>query len=126
MQTGKTTDENLQDILKKYKSVFTEQSGKVKSVQATLTLKKNARPKFSKARPVPYALKKKVEKELERLEHEGIIQKVDHCDWATPFVAVPKGDNTVRICDDYKTTVNPQLQVDQYPLPKIQEIFARP
>ena len=35
LQTGKTTDENLQDILKKYKSVFTEQSGKVKGVQAT-------------------------------------------------------------------------------------------
>ena len=79
---------------------------------------------FCKARPVPYALKEKVEKELERLENEGIIQKVDHSDWATPIVAVPKGDNTVRICGDYKTTVNPQLQVDQYPLPKIQDIFA--
>ena len=124
LQTGKTTDENLQDILKKYKSVFTEQSGKVKGVQATLTLKENAQPKFCKARPVPYALKDKVEKELERLENEGIIQKVDHSDWATPIVAVPKGDNTVRICGDYKTTVNPQLQVDQYPLPKIQDIFA--
>ena len=124
LQTGKTTDESLQDILKKYKSVFTEQSGKVKGVNATLTLKENAQPKFCKARPVPYALKEKVEKELERLENEGIIQKVDHSDWATPIVAVPKGDNTVRICGDYKTTVNPQLQVDQYPLPKIQDIFA--
>ena len=124
LQTGKTTDENLQDILNKYKSVFTEQSGKVKGVNATLTLKENAQPKFCKARPVPYALKDKVEKELERLENEGIIQKVDHSDWATPIVAVPKGDNTVRICGDYKTTVNPQLQVDQYPLPKIQDIFA--
>ena len=124
LQTGKTTDENLQDILKKYKSVFSEQSGKFKGVNATLTLKENAQPKFCKARPVPYALKDKVEKELERLENEGIIQKVDHSDWATPIVAVPKGDNTVRICGDYKTTVNPQLQVDQYPLPKIQDIFA--
>ena len=124
LQTGKTTDENLQDILKKYKSVFTERSGKVKGVQATLTLKKNAQPKFCRARPVPYALKEKVKKEQERLENDGIIQKVDNSDWATSIVAVPKGDNTVRICRDYKTTVNPQLQVDQYPLPKIQDIFA--
>ena len=93
-------------------------------MQATLTLKENAQSKFCKARPVPYALKEKVETELERLENEGIIQKVDHNDWATPIVAVQKGDNTVRICGDYKTTVNPQLQVDQYPLPKIQDIFA--
>ena len=110
--------------MKKYKSVFSEQSGKVKGVQATLTLKENAQPKFCKARPVPYALKEKVEKELERHENEGIIQKVDHSDWATSMVAVPKGDNTVRICGDYNTTVNPQLQVDQYPLRKIQDIFA--
>ena len=93
-------------------------------MKASLTLKENAQPKFCKARPVPYALKERVEKELERLESEGIIQKVDHSDWATPIVAVPKGDNSVRICGDYKVTVNPQLEVDQYPLPKIQDIFA--
>ena len=46
LQTGKTTDENLQDILKKHKSVFTEHSGTVKGVKATLTLKENAQPKF--------------------------------------------------------------------------------
>ena len=124
LQTGKSTEENLQDMLKKYNSVFTAESGKVKGMKATLTLKENAQPKFCKVRPVPYALKERVEKELERLESEGIIQKVDHSDYAIPIVAVPKGDNTVRICGDYKTTVNPQLQVDQYPLPKIQDIFA--
>ena len=110
--------------MKKYNSVFTAESGSVKGMKASLTLKENAQPKFCKARPIPYALKERVEKELERLESEGIIQKVDHSDWATPIVAVPKGDNSVRICGDYKVTVNPQLEVDQYPLPKIQDIFA--
>lgn len=69
-------------------------------------------------------MKDKAEKELDRLESERIIRKVDHSDWATPILADQKGDNTVRICGDYKTTVNPQLQVDQYPLPRIQDIFA--
>ncbi|MCG8113098.1 MAG: RNase H-like domain-containing protein [Candidatus Thiodiazotropha taylori] len=124
LQTDKSVEENLQDILQKYNSVFTAETGIVKGIKATLTMKENAQPKFCKARPVPYALKEKVEKELERLEKEGIIQKVDHSDWATPIVPVPKGDNTVRICGDYKTTVNPQLKVDQYPLPKIEDIFA--
>ena len=124
LQTGKSTDDDVQELLQKYNQIFTAESGKVKGMKASLTLKENAQPKFCKARPVPYALKERVEKELDRLESEGIIQKVDHSDWATPIVAVPKGDNSVRICGDYKVTVNPQLKVDQYPLSRIQDIFA--
>lgn len=43
---------------------------------------------------MPYALKGVVEKEVDRLEAEGIIYKVDHSEWATPLVVVPKA-NTV-------------------------------
>ena len=124
LQNSISTEDQLRDILTKYKSVFTEDNGKVKGMKATLTLKEKAQAKFCKARPVPYALKEKVEQELDRLEKEGIIHKVDHSDWATPIVAAPKGNNSVRICGDYKTTVNPQLKVDQYPLPRIDDIFA--
>ena len=61
LQTSISTDDQLRDILTKYKSVFTEENGKVKGMKATLTLKENAQAKFCKARPVPYALKEKVE-----------------------------------------------------------------
>jgi hypothetical protein len=80
--------------------------------------------KFIKARPIPFAMCPKVEKELEKLERDGIISKIEMSDWASPIVPVLKKDGSVRICGDFKVTVNQVLQVDQYPLPRIDDIFA--
>ena len=71
---------------------------------------------------MPYALK--VEEELRRLQNEGIPTTVEWSEWATPIVPVPKKDGSVRLCGDYKITVNPELQAEQYPLPRIEDIFA--
>ncbi len=54
-----------------------------------------------------------MEADLDRLEQSGVLEKVK---WAAPIVAVLKKDNKVRICGDYKVTVNPVLDVNQYPL----------
>ena len=40
--------------------------------------------------------------------------------WATPFVPVPKKDGGVRICGDYKLTVNTQIEVAHHPLPTVE------
>lgn len=97
----------------------------VPGTKATLSVKENTNPKFCIARSVPYALKPKVEEELDRLEKERIIQRIDHSEWASPIVPVLKPNGEVRICGDYKVTVNPHLNVDQYPLPKVEDIFAQ-
>jgi hypothetical protein len=65
-----------------------------------------------------------VEAELEKLEVEGIISKVDQSEWATPIVPAIKRDGSVRICGDFKTMLNPVLKVDKYPLPRIEDIIA--
>ena len=53
-------------------------------------MKPDARPKFCKARPVPYAFQEAVEAEYNRLESEGIVKRVEFSEWATPMVHVPK------------------------------------
>ena len=58
------------------------------------------------------------------LEESKTIEKVEFADWAAPIVPVIKPDGTVRICGDYKVTVNKVAKLDTYPLPHIDDIFA--
>ena len=117
-------DTSLDNLKSKYAELFSDDLGNMKEITAKLYLKDNAKPKFMKARPVPYALQDRVHKELTRLETSGIIKKVSHSDWASPIVPVVKDDNTVRICGDFKQTVNPQLHIEQYPMQRIEDMFS--
>ena len=119
----KMSDE-LETLLEKYKEVFSSTLGTMNNFTAKLRLKTDAQPKFFRPRPVPFSLKNKIEEELQRLEAAGIISKVSHSQWAAPIVAVPKKDGKLRLCGDYKVTLNPSLQVEQYPLPKPEDLFA--
>ena len=54
----------LKRLLEKYPGIQKEQ-GTLKGTKAHLPLKEGATPVFLKARPVPYSLRTKVEKELQ-------------------------------------------------------------
>ena len=84
----------------------------------------DATPKFFKARTVPLALKEKVEAELQNLESMGIISPVESSRWAAPIVPVLKQNGAVRICGDYKVTVNQACLIDSYPLPQVEQLLA--
>ena len=70
-------------------------------------------------------MKPKVMDELSRLEETGVIKPVDFSDWATPVVPVLKSNGQIRICGDYKLTVNQVAKGDKYPLPHIDEICSK-
>ena len=116
-------DNELKQVLLRYDRVFGKTLGKIQGVQATLQLKEKASPKFFKARPVPFAVKKGIETELHRLENEGVIERIQYSDWAAPIVPVKKPSGEIRICGDYKVTVNQALQVPQHPIPRAEELF---
>ena len=73
---------------------------------------------------MPFVLRATVDDELQKLEREGLLEKVDVSDWATPLVIVPKKNGKVRLCGDYLNTVTPVMDIDQYPLPRAEDIFA--
>lgn len=107
----------------KFPNVFLSGVGKIEGIQASLNLKKDSKPIFMKPRTVPFALIPRVEQELENLVSEGVLTKVDHSEWATPIVPVVKRKK-IRICGDFKVTINPVLDIDEHPLPTIDELFA--
>ena len=111
-------------LLECYADVFADGLSSIQHFQAKLHVKDNTCPVFHRPRPVPFAIKGALEDELKRLESAGIIKKMLHSDWAAPIVTVPKGNGSLRIFGDYKVTVNPHLNIDQYPLPKPDDLFA--
>lgn len=114
----------VEELTGKYAEVFAGGLGTMKHVCAHLSLREGATPRFCRPRPVPFAIRESVGRELDRLEAAGILKKVEHSDWAAPIVPVPKKDGTIRVCGDFKVTVNPMLQVDQHPLPNPNELMA--
>ena len=114
----------LEVLLNKHQAIFTDELRTIKNAKAKLNLKSDARPKFHNARLLPFALKDVVEKEIGRLEAAGILKPVSHSDWVSPLVIVPKLDGRIRICGDYKNTVNPVIEDEIFPIPTPDELFA--
>ena len=70
-----------------------------------------------------YITQKNVENDLERLEKEKVMQKVQHSDWASPNSGGPKTIEE-RLCGDLNVTMNPNVIHAHYPLPNAENMFA--
>ena len=97
----------------------------MKDFKAKIFVDPTVPPRFCKARPVPYAMRLLVESELDKLVDQRILTPVQHADWAAPIVPIMRADQkSVRICGDFKQTVNKASTIDKYPIPKIEDLFA--
>eukprot|EP00106_Octopus_bimaculoides_P019064 XP_014786506.1 PREDICTED: uncharacterized protein K02A2.6-like [Octopus bimaculoides] len=98
------------------------------------TWKYISKPKLSKSTKVAHDVMSKrlyfvvieqVNKELERFESLGIIEKTDYSDWAAPTLYIKKKNNKLRVCADFSTGLNDCLISHNYPLPSPEEVFAK-
>jgi len=118
-------DDQLSQLLQSFNDVFEDELGRWRGDTVSIHIDPSIPPKFCKARSLPHAMREKVEKELQQLQDQGIITPVKHSKWATPIVPVLKSDKkSVRICGDYKLTVNRASHLEHYPLPKIEDLFT--
>ena len=72
-----STQHRRDELLERHSAVFGDDRGRFRHCKGRLHLVDGAKPRFFKARPLPYTLRDKVATELDRLENDGILTKVD-------------------------------------------------
>ena len=112
-------------IKEQFPDLFKPDLGCLKDTTVSLAVDTSVKPVFHKARPVPFSMQDKVEKEIDRLVASSVLKQVTYSDWASPIVPVLKQNNEVRICGDYKSTVNRAVKIDKYPIPNVQDLYVK-
>ena len=72
-------------------------------------------------RRLPYALRKQLEEELDKLLNIKCIEPANS-PYVSPLVLVRKPDGSLRLCVDYRS-VNKNTILDRYPLPQVDELI---
>ncbi|XP_066596240.1 uncharacterized protein [Prorops nasuta] len=73
--------------------------------------------------PVSPVIQQAINREVDRLLHEGIIEPSDS-DWSSPIVMVRKSNGSYRFCLDFRK-VNEVSRKDAYPLPFMNSILDK-
>ncbi|XP_053229066.1 uncharacterized protein K02A2.6-like, partial [Podarcis raffonei] len=111
-------------ICKEFPGVFDGKLGQYTGPPIALQLDPAVRPVRLKARRVPFALKPRIDEELDRLVEQGVLEPVPNAPWETPIVTPVKPNGSVRICADYKCTINKALMAHAYPVPVVSHVLA--
>ncbi|XP_026532364.1 uncharacterized protein K02A2.6-like, partial [Notechis scutatus] len=110
-------------LVQEFQDVFTEKLGKYKGSPISFSLSSDVAPIRLKPRRVPFALKPKIDEQLDKLIAQGVLEPIDHARWETPIVTPIKPDGSIRICEDYRATLNHALQQSAYPVPVVQHLL---
>jgi len=108
----------VEKLLQEHSIVFSDKLGTVIDLKVKLHVKENSTPKFS--RPGPYLLHFVKRSLLNWLLDSAIIVSVKFSEWAA---SLEKG--TVRICGDYKLTINSVAKNEVYSGAKTEAKFGK-
>ena len=104
------TSEDLELISLKINQLSGAGNDSIIGYKAKIPIYSTCQLPFHKARPIAYGLEKDVKNRLDEMVAKGIIQKVDSAANASPIVVVKKKSGGVRICGDYKVSLNRHIQ----------------
>jgi len=61
---------------------------------------------------------------LDELIAEGVLEPIQNPRWSTPVVPIIKDTGKIRLCGDYKVTVNTALDAHLYPVPATDRLLT--
>ena len=106
----------------RFKDVFTG-IGKLKDFQLKLHVDEQVQSVAQPLRRPAFSLKEKIEKKIDELSREDIIEQVeDPTPWVNPVVVVPKPNGYVRLFVDMRCASKAIIR-KRHPFPKIDEVL---
>ena len=116
-------DVHVQNIVNNHKEVFTG-LGKCKDKQIELVMDESIKPVLQPQRRILYHSRDKLEKELQKLVNEDIIEKFsenEQAEWVSPVVIVHKKNVAIRLCIDMRVA-NKVIKRIRHPIPTAKDI----
>ena len=121
MHQVRESQNKLKTFVNKLKSefnkIFVDKLSCCTKTQVRFELKDNVKPVLKPKRKVTFSSLEMIDKELWRLEENGVIKNVDYSEWASRTVYVKKKNNKIRVCADFTPGLNECLRDHTYPLP---------
>lgn len=96
-------DESIELIKTEFWEVFKSCSGKCYATVMKIPIVKDAVQRFYKRRPVSFALRDNIEKQLDNVVEEGIIEPINDSEYGTSIITISKIDDEIKTCGDYET-----------------------
>lgn len=115
---------DIQRIVDKHAKLF-QGTGNLKGQEVTLEIDPTVTPVAQPTRKIPHSMKSKVNKKLQEMKDEGIIEKVEGATpWLSPLIAIPKKSGDIRLVLDMRVP-NTALVRRRVQIPTVNEILQK-
>ena len=119
-QLPSVNQQEIQDILAKFPENFRESLGKHNNYQAKLHVDPSIKPVVTPPRPTPYHSKERVDKILQEMIVNDVIEehpRDEPAPWVSSAQIVPKSGGGLRVTLDARN-VNKAIQSTNLPIPR--------
>lgn len=111
------------EFVDQYPDVF-DGIGTLKDYQVEFHIDPDIKPVAQPARPIPFHLRSKFRREIQKMEEDGIIEEHSGpAPWISNVVLAPKDDGEVRVTLDMRLA-NKAIKATHIPIPRVEEIKA--